>query len=347
MLHKRIRKPSNQCGLSLVELMVAITVGLILTAGLIQLFVANKQAYRLQEGILDMQENARYSLQTLSYDLKMAGHWGGVEADAISFTASTSDCKGSLIGSSLFGISGIEGSSTAPTPTGCIDDADYVANSDVLIVRYAAGDNRVAAADLSNTDNSGDLFVGSLAGFSAILDTGSGLATEESSGGKFHDGAKLMDGVYNYPYYMAAYFIRPCSVKAGSTCAATDDNGEPLPTLTRYILRGNALTQEPIAEGVEQMQIEYGIGLSGDVDEYKDADEMTATDWNNVSAVRIALVTRAGKKDFSYTDPHDSSNAYDLPGNDAEDDYYVYGDDAHYRRKVVTQVIQIRNSGRS
>ena len=350
MLHipdKAIRR-SAQAGLSLVELLVAITVGLILTAGLIQLFVANKHAYRLQEGVLDMQENARYSLQTLSHDLRMAGHWGGVESDVIGFTSSSADCKGRLIGAELVGLTGIEGASTSPAPTGCIADGDYVANSDVIVVRYATIDNRVAASALDSADNKDDLFVASIAGFNGMLDEGAALSTEESAGGKFHDGTALMDGVYNYPFYVAAYFIRPCSVKAGTVCATTDDDNNPIPTLTRLVLRGKTLTQEPIAQGVEQMQIEYGIGKSGEVEAYKDADDMTATDWGNVSTVRIALVTRAGKMDTAYTDPHNTTaKAYDLPGDDAEDNLIVTGDDGHYRRKVVTQVIQVRNSGRS
>lgn len=342
------KKHFHQKGMSLVELMVAITVGLILTAGVIQLFVTNKHAYRLQEGMLDMQENARYSLQTLSYDLRMAGHWGGVESDAVTFTSSTSDCLGKLIGSKLLGISGYEGGSSAPTPTGCISNDDYVANSDVLVIRYAAIDNRVATSDLSSNDNSDSYFIGSIAGFSGVLDDGNGLSSAESSGGKLHDGTSVMDGVYNYPFFTAAYFIRPCSVKSGSTCSATDDDGSPSPTLTRLVLRGDSLIQEPLAQGIEQMQIEYGLGKNGNVEEYKDADDMNSTDWDNVSTVRIALVARASNKDYAYTDPKNTSdNVYDLPGDDSTDDYYVTGDTGHYRRKVVTQVIQVRNSGRS
>jgi prepilin-type N-terminal cleavage/methylation domain-containing protein len=335
----------HQAGLSLVELMVAIAVGLILLAGLIQLLVSNKQAYRLQEGILDMQENARYSLQTLSYDLRMAGHWGGVAADDIRFAASTSDCKGKLIGADLAGLSGFEGGSTPPTPTGCIAAADYVANSDVLVVRYASVDSRVAKADLDNADNKDDLFVGSVAGMGGALYTGTKLKSDVTQDMVDIVGEPIY---YNYPFYLAAYFIRPCSVKAGSACAATDDNGSPIPTLTRLILRGTSVTQEAVAQGVEQMQIEYGIGMGGDVDEYKDADAMTSSDWNKVSAVRIALVTRSGNSDFSYTDPNNSSsNVYDLPGDDSDDDYFATGDAVHYRRKVITQVIQVRNSGRN
>jgi type IV pilus assembly protein PilW len=46
-------------GLSLVEMLVAIVVALILVAGIIQLLISNKQAYRLQEGFSMLNENGR------------------------------------------------------------------------------------------------------------------------------------------------------------------------------------------------------------------------------------------------------------------------------------------------
>lgn len=63
-------------GLSLVELMVALAVGAIITAGVIQVFISTKQNYRLQENVARMQENARFALEYLRRDIRMAGSWG-------------------------------------------------------------------------------------------------------------------------------------------------------------------------------------------------------------------------------------------------------------------------------
>ena len=65
-----------QRGLSLVELMVAVVLGLVLTAGIIQLFVGSKQAYRFHDAHSRVQENARFAIDALNFDIRMAGSVG-------------------------------------------------------------------------------------------------------------------------------------------------------------------------------------------------------------------------------------------------------------------------------
>ena len=65
-----------QHGLSLVELMVALTIGLFLTAGIIQLFIGTSQTYRFNESMSRLQENGRFALEILARDLRMAGFSG-------------------------------------------------------------------------------------------------------------------------------------------------------------------------------------------------------------------------------------------------------------------------------
>lgn len=66
----------KQRGLSLVELMVAIVLGLILVAGVIELFVNNRQVYRVQEAKARMQEDGRYALQHIGKLMVNAGYRG-------------------------------------------------------------------------------------------------------------------------------------------------------------------------------------------------------------------------------------------------------------------------------
>lgn len=66
----------KQSGLSLVELMVAIVLGLILVAGVIELFVNNRQVYRVQEAKARMQEDGRFVLQHLGRLMNNAGYRG-------------------------------------------------------------------------------------------------------------------------------------------------------------------------------------------------------------------------------------------------------------------------------
>jgi type IV pilus assembly protein PilW len=63
-----------QRGMSLIELMVAMVIGLIILAGLSQIFVSGRTAYTLQERVGDLQENGRFAIGFLDRSLRMAGY---------------------------------------------------------------------------------------------------------------------------------------------------------------------------------------------------------------------------------------------------------------------------------
>ena len=63
-------------GFSLIELMIAITLGLLLTAGVIQLFSATKVTFNTNDAQARMQENGRFALETLKRQLRGAGTLG-------------------------------------------------------------------------------------------------------------------------------------------------------------------------------------------------------------------------------------------------------------------------------
>lgn len=66
----------KQRGLSLVELMISLTVGSIITAGVVQLFTANSEAYQMLQGQARIQESARFAIEFLRRDIENAGNFG-------------------------------------------------------------------------------------------------------------------------------------------------------------------------------------------------------------------------------------------------------------------------------
>ncbi len=70
---------TTQTGLTLIEIMIAMLLGLFLIGGVIQLFIGSKQNYRVQENISRVQENGRFALYFLNKDIRMAGFWGCVK----------------------------------------------------------------------------------------------------------------------------------------------------------------------------------------------------------------------------------------------------------------------------
>ena len=69
-------------GLSLVELMIAMTIGILLVFGLLEVFGASRTAYQLSQGIARVQENGRFAMDFLQRDLRMVGHLGCVNDQA-------------------------------------------------------------------------------------------------------------------------------------------------------------------------------------------------------------------------------------------------------------------------
>lgn len=65
---------SRQKGLSLIELMVAMLIGLFLILGVTQIFINNQKSYLFQQGQMGNQENGRFALALLSQELLKAGY---------------------------------------------------------------------------------------------------------------------------------------------------------------------------------------------------------------------------------------------------------------------------------
>jgi len=63
-------------GFSMIELMLALALGVIVTAGIVSLFVGNNQTYTLLNGQARMQENARYAMDFVSRSARAAGYFG-------------------------------------------------------------------------------------------------------------------------------------------------------------------------------------------------------------------------------------------------------------------------------
>ncbi|MEI6707183.1 MAG: PilW family protein [Methylococcales bacterium] len=71
---KMFRANSSQRGFTLIELMIAMLIGVFLMAGVIQIFLSAKQAYRLQENLSRLQENGRFAMDIITKDIRMAGY---------------------------------------------------------------------------------------------------------------------------------------------------------------------------------------------------------------------------------------------------------------------------------
>jgi len=67
---------SLQYGLSLIELMTALVLGLILTGGAIQIFISSKATYKTESALSRIQETGRFIVDYMSREIRMAGYTG-------------------------------------------------------------------------------------------------------------------------------------------------------------------------------------------------------------------------------------------------------------------------------
>ncbi len=96
----------QQTGFTLVELMIALVVGLILTSGILQVYLSNKQAYRTNEALARIQEDSRLLSDMLGRNIRMAGYRAQPEKDRESiFPDTTLYMGGSTSGQVVAGTS--------------------------------------------------------------------------------------------------------------------------------------------------------------------------------------------------------------------------------------------------
>ena len=84
-------------GMSLIELMIALLIGLILLIGVIQVFSASRASYQLSQGVARNQENGRFAMDFLSRDLRMVGHAGCVNDQSLL----AQDASGAITGGNI------------------------------------------------------------------------------------------------------------------------------------------------------------------------------------------------------------------------------------------------------
>ena len=328
--------PTRQHGRSLVELMVAITIAVILLAGVIEVFISAKQGYRIQESTSILQENARFAMRDLNRYINMADYWGGVEGEDVVLHADLDDhysargnCDFAWAMDPQAGVFGYDGNSTAPGPTDCLP-SNYVPNTDVLVIRSGIPDDYAPTADLEDDTNTdldehGAVYVRSLVGAGGFMFHRSTVADAKSRISGSDD-----EGIFNHRFELAILYL-----------ADFDVGGTTMPTLSVLDLDTRsgkaALWPYQLVEGVEQMQLSYGIDLDGDsgADIWKNATAVTADEWDDVIIIRVGLMVRGRALD-DFTD----TTTYAMPGDFS---FTPAAANARFQRRLLVRDIQIRN----
>ncbi len=111
----------SQKGFSLVELLIAMVLGLIVTLGMISVFSGNQKSSQLNQAIANLQEDARFALDVMSRDVRMAGFQGcaPISGGSVVVGAASvpmSDTSAGLRSTALWGSRVVSESSWLPMP---------------------------------------------------------------------------------------------------------------------------------------------------------------------------------------------------------------------------------------
>jgi len=341
----------RQRGVTLIELMISITLGLIVLLAVTTVFVNASQTRNELEKSNRQVQTGRAAAEILSNNLRMAAYLGEFDPTPLTTSAlaglpdicatSISDLL-SAMPLHVQGINNIDVSGAVPACLG----SDVKPGTDVIVVRRASTCVAGAADCAAFLDGAPHIQVSlcqspTELGFSPTsnADYAAHYFTMASAAGAFPlhkaDCTTLADV---RRYLVDIYFI-----------ANNNDPGDGVPTLKRAELGAGGFSIVPLIDGVENMQIDYGLDTDGDglADVYA-ADPSSyggctgnacVTNWRNAVSARIALFARNPQASGGYTDTRTYTLGIEADGSTKTVGPFNDG----YKRHVYSQTVQLTN----
>lgn len=336
------RSSPRASGFSLVELMVGMAIGLVLVAGLSLLFANTSQSGNELNKSIRQIENGRYAMDLLHDDLMLAGYYGEVPSDSLT-TSSPNLCA--TTGAVTLGWD-TSIPSTPKVPPAIVGLSDSEASALTCLPNRLAG-TRAFAVHRLDTDTvtpasitTTDVLYVQTSRCLADPATSPFIASSDPTE------LKLKEKDCATPSAARKYISRIYYIASCNECGA-----DSIPTLKLAELRGNAMVDIPLAEGIENMVLEYGF----DTTDPLDADPATFAskgvpdtfltslsgtagardnDWANVVSARVHLLSRTTEKSRGF---NDTGKAYVL-GPET-----INGDTSGFKRRVYTSTVRIIN----
>ena len=338
-------RPTPTRGFTLVELMIAMTLGLVLVGGALKVFINSSATYGVHEAESRLEENARYATSVLEGDLRMAGYWGyakGVsgitgttlqtDAAATTLAGSASQTCGTNFGTDLG--TPVEGSNDEYALACAAYQGRAMPSADTVTIRRAS-----ANASSVSASATGPLRICSTRTTVALVNSVSGCQADQTP-------SNLSAGTIRDLVVHTYYVARDAS------------SGSNLPTLWRKSLNnvGTVPTfqDEEILPGVEDLQVQLGIdytGTTGIAQQYVNPVAAAALPSGaQVVAIRLWILVRSDTAEPGFTDSRTyaygnrsalSGTTHDLTGGSGAG--FAYQPNDHYRRLLVSRTVMIRN----
>ncbi len=363
-LHKI--KMQSARGFSLIELMIAMTIGLVILAAVIQIFVRSHATAKLDEGLSRVQENARFAMDYLVKDIRMAGYLG-CNSSLFATSAVHNIVKPTTDETTIFASGGIRGyrynctiscsgavSEWQPNLPGTyFGDGEVRTGSDVVIINRGSDldttldgtlppdnanikirltdaiANQIADNDVLMVSDCTSADVFRATNVNSTTNSGLLTITHDASG---NTGPKLSKS-----YGADARLMK--LVSRAYYVASTASNPEP--GLYSKELGTGGLMQpgQQLVGGVESMKVLYGqdTAATGSASQYK-APNLVG-DWTKVVSIRLGVIVRTPENVDTALD----TKTYDLLDDTGSllDNFGPANDNR--RRRVFNTTIRVRN----
>ncbi|MBT4519200.1 MAG: prepilin-type N-terminal cleavage/methylation domain-containing protein [Halieaceae bacterium] len=315
-------------GFSLVELMVSILLGSLLSMGMANIYLESKRNFEAESEAAQIQESGRFSLNLLKRELMMAGFYAGMPSVAgLAASPVAVDCAGTtwaldtsvpidLINEYSLSMVTVNG-----TELTCLSASEVKPGTDIFSVKRTAGDptleNGVYHPGVKGAEQTQWYLR-----IQNYQDLPSWLYVDA---GGFDSGDIGVGSKINYwEMYARVFYIRNYS----------NAMSDGVPALCVERLNGSAMATRCLVEAVEDMQIEFGIDTDSDgvPNQFKQAP--TASEMGNAVVARIFLLIRSVNELTGYT----NTMAYRLGQKKVK----ARGDG--FLRRVFSATVQMRNA---
>lgn len=339
----------RQRGLSLVELMIAVLIGLILLAGLVRVVMSTSSSHREVSESGRLLENGRYAMALLTDEIEHAGFLDQFdEAEVPPLTPDPCGTSAAVLTNDLgIPVQGLDAQQSTFALPNCLPAAAHRSGTDLLIVRRAS---TTATAPTALTAS--EWYVqGRFDRY--VLDQGQNAANFNLTNPMSDPAAPVLLPIRKYRTDI--YFISPCSNFDGVSCQ------DAIPTLKRLELAaGPSFQMVTLVEGIEDLQLYFGVdtqpagapdgapdrNAAGEIYIGSPGDPATAAGreaWANVMGVQIYLLARA----MEQTPGHQDKKTYVLSPAELGSKHQVAGADTPYKRHVFSSAVRVINpSGR-
>lgn len=326
-------------GFSLIELMLAMLIGIIIIGGVMSLYISTRNTQRTSQDQLQMIADGRFVINTIAYDLRHAGYWGEADlnqsircrkgdADCVTaLPAATGDCAASWYIDLEKPITASDDVTNFATT--CTSN-DYKIGTDVLGVHYADAITVASSALAANITyirsnyEVGGLFVGAVV---PVTSSYEGLKYWEDTPRNNIRSANRK--LVAHLYYVSKNY-RP---------------GDGIPSLHRVELQpGPIMKDTALLPGVADLQLQYGVDTNTPQDinanSYVNAgnipmDSTGVPQWGRVRSVKIWVLMRSERKD---RDGVAGEQKFTLANKPEQ----IYNDG--YRYYLVSSVVKLRNT---